>query len=202
MASITDFKSQLLGGGARANQFRAFLHFPSWVTYDFGGLQGARSQFLCKAATLPGSTVQPIEIPYRGRILNVAGERVFQPWAVTIYNDISFGIRNAFEQWQAGIQNYSTTSGITFPQGYQIPLEIHQLDRNGAPLKKYKFINAFPTIISPIQLDYDAANQVETFDVEFTYDYFISDTATDNDGSTFDIDVSIDTPIGTFPLTF
>lgn len=199
MARISEFKAELQGGGARANQFRAFLHFPSFVT--LGAIEGMRAQFLCKAATLPGSTVQPIEIPYRGRIVNVAGERVFQPWAVTIYNDVTFGIRNAFEQWQAGIQRYASTNGKTHPEEYQVDLEIHQLDRNGAPLKKYKFIDAFPSVISPIQLDYDSVSQIETFDVEFTYNYFISNTGTDRDGSSFGVNVSLDTPVGTFPIT-
>jgi hypothetical protein len=199
MANVSDFKSQLIGGGARANQFRAYLHFPTYV--NGGALEGARAQFLCKAASLPGSTIANIEVPYRGRVLNVAGERVFQPWSVTIYNDVTFGLRNAFESWQAGIQRYAATEGKTNPADYQVELEIHQLDRNGATLKVYKFADAFPTMIGQIALDFDAANQIETFDVEFTYNYFTSNTGTDTDGSSFGINLSVDTPVGTLPFS-
>jgi hypothetical protein len=199
MGNVSDFKSQLIGGGARANQFRAYLHFPTFVTA--GALEGARAQFLCKSASLPGSTIASIEIPYRGRVLNVAGERTFQPWQVTIYNDVTFGLRNAFESWQAGIQRYAATEGKTNPAEYQVELEIHQLDRNGATLKIYKFADAFPTSIGAITLDYDSANQLETFDVEFTYNYFTSNTGTDTDGSSFGVNLSVDTPIGTLPFS-
>ena len=199
MANITDFKAQMIGGGARANQFRAYLHFPEYVSV--GVLQGQRAQFLCKAASLPGSTITPIEVQYRGRPINFAGERTFQPWTVTIYNDISFGLRNAFETWQSGIQRYAATEGKTNPVDYQVELEIHQLDRNGAILKTYKFSDAFPTSISEIQLDYDQPN-IETFDVEFTYNYFTSNTGTDTDGSSFGINTSVDTPIGSLPVSF
>lgn len=198
MANINDFKSQLIGGGARTNQFRAYLHFPTYVTA--GALEGARAQFLCKSAQLPGSTITPIEIAYRGRNINVAGERTFQPWTVTIYNDVTFGLRNAFETWQSGIQRYAATEGKTNPAEYQVDLEIHQLDRNGAILKVYKFADAFPTTISPIQLDYDTPN-IETFDVEFTYNYFTSNTGTDTDGSSFGVNLSVDSPIGTIPFS-
>lgn len=199
MANITDFKSQLVGGGARANQFRAYLNFPSYVSG--GAFEGARAQFLCKAAQLPASTITNMEVPYRGRVVNVAGERTFQPWTVTILNDVTFGLRNAFETWQAGIQRYAATEGKTNPADYQVDLEIHQLDRNGATLKVYKFADAYPTNIGAIALNFDTANQIEEFDVEFTYNYFTSNTGTDTDGASFGVNLSVDTPIGTIPFS-
>ena len=199
MANISDFKSQLIGGGARSNQFRAYLHFPTYVSV--GALEGARAQFLCKAASLPGSTIADVPVQYRGREVHFAGERTFQPWTVTIYNDVTFGLRNAFESWQSGIQRYAATEGKTNPSDYQVELEIHQLDRNGSILKVYKFSDAYPINIAPIQLDFETPNQIETFDVEFQYNYFTSNTGTDTDGSSFGVNVSVDTPVGTIPFS-
>lgn len=199
MSNISDFKSQLLGGGARSNQFRAYLHFPSYVS--IGALEGARSQFLCKAASLPASNIANVEVQYRGRPVNFAGERTFQPWTVTILNDTSFGLRNAFETWQSGIQRYAATEGKTNPSDYQVELEIQQLDRNGATLKTYKFSDAYPTNIGEIQLSFDNVNTIEEFTVEFQYNYFTSNTGTDTDGSSFGVNTSIDTPIGTIPFS-
>jgi hypothetical protein len=199
MANINDFKSQLIGGGARANQFRVYLHFPTYVT--IGALEGARAQFLCKATSLPASTITDVPVNYRGREVHFAGERTFQPWTVTIINDVTFGLRNAFETWQSGIQRYAATEGKTNPSDYQVELEVAQLDRNGATLKTYKFTDAYPLTISQIALDFDVVNQIETFDVEFQYNYFTSNTGTDTDGSSFGVNVSVDTPIGTIPFS-
>lgn len=195
MANIADFKAQMIGGGARPNQFRVELSFPSYVT--LGVVAGQRAQFLCKGAQLPASTVENLPILYRGRPVNFAGERVFQPWTVSIYNDTTFGIRNALEQWQSGVQNYDTTNGRVNPTDYQVDLNVHQLDRNGAIIKSYKFVDAYPTAISQIALDYETQNAIEMFDVEFTFNYFTSDTGA---SSGFGVNVSIDTPVGTFPL--
>jgi hypothetical protein len=195
MANIADFKAQMIGGGARPNQFRVELTFPSYVS--LGVVAGQRAQFLCKAAQLPASTIENIPVLYRGRPVNFAGERTFQPWTVTIYNDTTFNIRNALEQWQSGIQNYNTTNGRTNPRDYQVDLSVHQLDRNGATIKTYKFIDAFPTAISAIGLDYEQQNAIEQFDVEFTYNFFTSNTGAT---SGFGVNVSVDTPIGSFPL--
>lgn len=195
MANISDFKAQLIGGGARANQFRVELSFPSYVTA--GPVVGLRAQFMCKAAQLPASTVENIPLQYRGRAVNIAGERTFAPWTVSIYNDVDFGIRNAMEQWSNGIQNLSSTNGRTNPRDYQVDLQVHQLDRNGAIVKTYKFIDAYPIEVGAIALDFDQANTIETFDVTFQYNYWSSGTA---EGSGIGVNVSVDTPIGSFPL--
>ena len=195
MANISDFKAQLIGGGARANQFFVQLSFPSFVTA--GALTGLRAQFMCKAAQLPASTVENIPLQYRGRAVNIAGERTFTPWTITVYNDVDFGIRNAMEQWSNGIQNLSSTNGLTNPRDYQVDLAVNQLDRNGAVVKTYKFIDAFPIEIGAIALDYDQANTVETFDVTFQYNYWTSATA---ESGGFGVSTTINTPIGSFPI--
>jgi hypothetical protein len=112
MADIADFKAQMTGGGARPNQFRVELIFPSYVVA--GILASAQAQFLCKAAQLPASTIENIPVQYRGRAVNFAGERTFAPWTVTVYNDTNFNVRNAMERWSNGIQNYQTTNGCNF----------------------------------------------------------------------------------------
>ena len=195
MANIADFKAQMIGGGARPNQFRVDLTFPSYV--GLGAIAGQRAQFLCKAAQLPASTIETLPVLYRGRPVNFAGERTFQPWTVTIYNDTTFGIRNALEQWQSGIQNYNTTDGRTNPSDYQVDLTVTQLDRSGAEIKSYKFVDAMPTLIGAVALDYEQQNAIEMFDVEFTYNFFTSDTGA---AAGFGLNVSVDTPVGTFPL--
>ena len=195
MANIADFKAQMIGGGARPNQFRVELTFPSFVT--LGVIAGQRAQFLCRAASLPASTIETISIPYRGRPVNFAGERSFQPWTVSIYNDTTFNIRNALEQWQSGIQQYNTTNGRTNPTDYQVDLSVHQLDRTGATIKSYKFTDAFPTNIGAITLDYEQQNAIEQFDVEFVYNFF---TSNEGAGANFGINTTINTPIGSFPV--
>lgn len=196
MANISDFKAQLTGGGARANQFRVELTFPSYVA--LGVVAGQQAQFLCKSAQLPASTVENFGVQYRGRAVNFAGERSFAPWSIQVYNDTNFNIRNAMEQWSNGIQNLGATTGLTNPRDYQVDLSVHQLDRNGAIIKTYKFIDAYPTEIGSIELDYDTVNAIETFPITFQYNYWTSNTATG--GAGIGVNVSIDTPIGSFPL--
>jgi hypothetical protein len=119
---------------------------------------------------------------------------------VSVYNDTTFAVRNALERWSDGIMNHTATNGRTNPGDYQVDLLVTQLDRNGAAIKSYTFRDAYPTVISPIQLDYETNNVIEMFDIEWTYNFWTSNTT--GAGSGFGINVAVNTPIGTFPLPF
>ena len=169
MARIDDFRAMLAGGGARPSQFKVTLIFPSWVGAGSAGIAG---QFLVKAATLPASVITPIEVPFRGRIAKIAGERQFANWNVTVLNDNDFLIRNALEKWSNGILNHTSTTGRLAPLDYTANLYVTQLDRNDMPIKEYRFANCFPQNVQEIQLDFGATTQIEEFQCEFSVDYW------------------------------
>jgi hypothetical protein len=185
MANIDSFKANLLGGGARANQFFVQLSFPNYVTA--GALLSAKGQFVCKGAQLPASTIDNTPVNFRGRQVNLAGERTFAPWTVTILNDNDFALRNAFESWMNGINDVANNTGRLAPTTYQSDLNVFQLDRNGTPVKNYKFIDAYPTEVSAIELNFDTNNQIEEFTVTFQYNYWTSDTSTNAGGGLINI---------------
>jgi hypothetical protein len=164
LRKITDFKSKLTGGGARPNLFEVELAFPSAVGVDNDTLQKAR--FLVKAAALPASTVAPIDVPFRGRILKIAGDRTFETWTITVINDVDFSIRSAFEKWMNTINKMSDATGLTDPADYQADAFVYQLDRDSSVLRSYKFYDVFPTNISTIDLSYETTDTIEEFTVE------------------------------------
>lgn len=164
LRKITDFKSKLTGGGARSNLFEVVLSFPDIAPADANVLD--KSRFLVKAAALPASTVAALPVMFRGRTLNVAGDRSFESWSVTIINDTDFAIRSAFENWMNKINRVSDNTGVTDPAAYQADAYVYQLDRSGDTLRAYHFYDIFPTNISSIDLSYDSEN-LEDFRVEF-----------------------------------
>lgn len=174
MATISAFKAQMQGGGARPNQFRVELTFPAFVG-SIASAAGNAAQFLCRATTLPASVMEDITAAYRGRPVHFAGERSFQPWSVTVYNDTNFLIRNVMERWHNGVLNYTATNGITRPSDYQVDMSVYQLDRNDQIIKTYKFFDVYPTNVGAIGLDFETNNAIEQFDIEFTYNYFTTD---------------------------
>ena len=175
MASISDFKAKLSGGGARANQFKVTMPFPGYA--QVGG-EIEDLAFLCSATSLPEMTIGTVSIPFRGRDIKIAGDRTIGSWSITVLNDTDFKIRNAFERWQNGINNMSDSEGLTNPADYQVDAFVDQLDRNGTTIKSYTLRGAQPQSIGSIALAYGTNNDIETFDVTFDYQYFESNTTT------------------------
>ena len=174
--NISDFKSKLIGGGARPNLFEVELTtLPDGVT----GWDADSFQFLCKAAALPAQTIASIDVPFRGRIFKVAGDRTIDTWTVTVINDEDFVLRNAFENWTQQIADLTTNLGATDPSAYMTNAKVFQLgrgstkasqDSNGnenVVLKEYEFIDIFPTSVSAIDLSYDTGDTIEEYTVEF-----------------------------------
>lgn len=190
VASISAFKTQLQGG-ARANQFSVEVSFPSGVTNAWTAVAPLQSAFLCHAASLPESSIAPANAPYRGRDVFLAGERTFAPWTIQVYNTESFSLRNAFESWSEMIISNPDNTGQTSPGKYQADLAVIQYSRNNEALKSYKFIDAFPINISPIELEFSKNNQIESFSVTFAYQYWVSDT-TNSSG----LGLGLSTPVG------
>lgn len=189
LRTITGFKERLAGGGARSNLFEVSIpSFPAplqnlWRTG--AGNEIDTFKFLCKAAALPASNVASIDVPFRGRVMKVAGDRTFDPWTVTIINDEDFQLRTAFELWMNSISKLDNNTGITNPTSYMTDAFVHQLGRganlgrfsesnsdidNGdaiPPLRTYKFYDIFPTNVSEIAVSYDSSDEIQEFTVEF-----------------------------------
>jgi len=170
MAAIDDFKANLIGGGARANQFRVTITPPSGIAI---GLDVRRTSFLAKASNLPAQTLGEIAVPFRGRNIYMAGDREFaDPWSVTFINDTDFMIRNAMERWSNGINDLAEGTGVIAPADYQTDLFVEQLDRDDTVLKSYIFRNAWPLTVAQIDLSTQTTNEIEEFEVTWRYQHF------------------------------
>jgi hypothetical protein len=184
--TLSDFKKALSGGGARPNLFEvAIPTLPEGIAYENGSDGQLNFSMLCKAAALPASNIAPIDVPFRGRIFKVAGDRTFDTWTVTIINDQDFVIRNVMELWMQKIGQYGDGSGATDPNEYMVDAYVKQLRRSpsatgfnspvGTGLEAaalYKFYDIFPTNISQIDLSYDTSDTIEEFTVEFQVQYW------------------------------
>ena len=209
--SIEDFKSNLANGVVRPTMFEVQIAFPSIVTgsgigavakqntvnadkinqsSDDGAVRPSapelteKSTFMVKASTLPGSNIGMISIPFRGRKLKVAGDRSFNDWQTTLYNDSDYKLRDTIEKWSEMIQYHNfalghnnLTDGVTEPlnnetQGYMGSGFVRQLDRQGRQLKIYKFSGIWPVTIDDIQLGFDQFDTIEEYGVTWAVQYW------------------------------
>ena len=173
--SISDFKGSLIGGGARPNLFEVELTtLPTGISWN-----STNFRFMAKAAALPAQNIAAIDVPFRGRIFKVAGDRTIENWSITVINDEDFLFRNAFEEWTQQIANLEDNMGSTNPSSYMVNAKVYQLGRGSTRqstnnsgdtnvvLKEYEFVDIFPISVGSIDVSYDSSDTIEEYTVEF-----------------------------------
>lgn len=184
---INDFITSI-GQGTKPNMFAIDIEWPT----NFGsGTTGSKFDsadkdlvdLLCKSAVLPGSSLGIIEVPFRGRTIKISGDRTFDNWSPTFFNDKDLKIRSYFEEW---LESMNTHNGNNAPKfkpnktdGYMAVVKVKQLEKNasekGTILRQYTLHHAFPSSVSQIDLGYDSNDQISEFTVEFNYSYWTVD---------------------------
>lgn len=176
--NVSQFQEKLKGG-VRANLFTVELNIPGPIGAGpsapsaGGDSLNTLSNFMVKSAELPGSTISPIIVPFRGRQLKISGDRTFDPWTVTVINDPAFTIRKALEVWMSTMNNHEDNQGLN--DGYFAPLFVTSIGRNEESLRKYKFVNAWPSDLGPISVSFDNENTLQEYQVTFQYQYWLTD---------------------------
>jgi hypothetical protein len=172
--NINTFKQRgLVYGGARPSLFNVFLSVPQGIGID--NVSADKFRFVCRTAELPASDVSSFDIPYFGRKVKLAGDRTFTDWSVTVMNDEDFAVRAMFETWSNAMNRMvsNVRDPVIGAEQYKADMEVIQYGKDGTEIRSYQIVGAFPTSIGAIALDWDTANSIETFTVNFAYDYWV-----------------------------
>lgn len=174
--NVTEFRSQLVGDGARPNLFSVSLIFPAIA--NNGVAAGQKATFMAKASQLPGSSVGSVPVYYFGREMKFAGNRTFADWTLQIINDEDFTVRNSLENWMNQINsnegNVRSAAAVN-PSSYTTDASVSQYDKAGNIIKTYNFVGMFPIDIAPIDLDWSSNDTIEEYSVTFSYQYWTND---------------------------
>lgn len=166
LPNIDQFKAELLRGGARANYFKV----------TGGNIGGNDFTFLCRAASLPAGVVNVVEVMTPGgRKLKLSGERTFENWSITVYNDTDMKMRTRFESWQQVCAGYNTPFAFDTISQYASAQQwkVDQLDRSGGVMRTYQFFDVWPVNLAAIDLSFDEQSSIEEFTVEMAFSYYV-----------------------------
>lgn len=188
--ALNDFLTKI-GEGVKPNMFAVDINWPQGLANKPTGDDLNLINLLCKSAALPASNLGVIEVPFRGRTVKIAGDRTFDTWSATFFNDKEFKLRAYFEKWLEQMNSHELNNAPLFTPdnttGYMATLGVKQLRKDasvsGGILRQYDLFHCFPSSVSQIDLAYDSNDQIEEFTVEFQYSYW---KAVDPRSSTLD----------------
>jgi hypothetical protein len=185
MAHNLDDFIENFGGGTRAHRYRISAG-------DIPGTSETQlDRFHVRALEIPPSQVNPIRIPYRGRILKWAGDRLYFPWTIRILDDKGGNntdkidtLWRAFHNWSNSINDHKTnvhntpgsqTGFDTWTADWsfeQVDGDSEGTDNDGTVLKQINLFGCWPTTIGPISLDANSVDQLSEFTVTMEYQYY------------------------------
>jgi hypothetical protein len=172
--SVEAFKNRLIGGGARSNLFKVQLTVPSFLIAAAGGND---FEYFCRAASMPGVTVETVNVSHQGRVVKVYGNRTFEDYTMTVYNDEDHKYRDLFFQWSNRINglesNLSQVQDAGVLNNYKASAIITQLGKDGSALRAYRLVGCFPTVVAPIDVNWDSTTAIQEFTVTLAYDYWV-----------------------------
>ena len=191
---ILEFQ-KAIRGGVRPNLFSVEHPWPTTNTdlaepsiTGVAASKGSAVTYMCKSAALPATSVGTVELPFRGRVIKVPGDRSYETWTGTFYMDDAFALRSAYEKWielTNGVDKNTASADIVETW---VDIQVTQLDKFGGAgaadgklkeLRQYNLISAFPVSVSQVSLAYDNNDSYEEFDVEFAYQYHTSSGGND-----------------------
>lgn len=155
------------------NQAKSTITHPA-LTYNYiiQGIPNVNTLNV-KGAQIPGKKVDEINLKLRGRDLWYNGNiGRFDPFPITVFEDISYTARTMLELWTQTIADNSTGFGFANPAIVK-DLKVYLL----APgteyiMAAYTLFNAFPTDLGSVSLSYDNATEIFNYPVTFRYDYW------------------------------
>ena len=171
---VLNFQTKVKAG-VRPNLFQVSHSFPQ-------GIDAAAKDdvpLLCKSAAIPASSVGTVELPFRGRVIKVPGDRTFESWTATFYMQDSWMLRGAYEKWVDLTNSVNANTAKSSVGDALEDITLIQLDKFSNKsgydtLRTYTLASAFPVSVSQVSLAYDNNDSYEEFDVEFAYQYFTS----------------------------
>ncbi len=190
-------------GGTRKNRFRVSCSMPSFTLPPSapsppdttpsvvgsavpGGIAttGGFDDFHVLAAAMPASILTTNPIDFQGRKILYPGDRIysadgFNVWTVTIQDDIKYGtgknnnLWSRLHLWCNGINSHVYNNGNT-TSATETDIVVEQLNLNGtATIKKSTLKSAWPQSVCPIDMEMQARDQYNSFEVTFCFKYVV-----------------------------
>lgn len=160
--NLTDISKAFQSGDfARPNLFEVEIPF---LGRDF--------KFKCKSASMPAALTDKVIIGYQNKKLKLGGDRTFEDWTITVYNDSDHNVRKQFLEWQNLVHAQDSRIYGENPDTYKKEAIVRQFDRQGKETTSHAMLGVWPTTVGEIALDWDENNSIETFEVIISLDWF------------------------------
>jgi hypothetical protein len=179
--NIDEFRTNITAHGelARSDKFNVYMTVPTVIS---GGINPAELTLQCEASELPSRDIQQIEYRHYGFIKRIPHMNQYGQATFTFIVTGDMWEKRLFDRWM-DVMIPTQTGLVTYPLDassmavYETTIQINQYNVNGEPIYSAVLIDAIPTSVSPLSLDW-SADQPHKLTVTFNFRKWVSDSTT------------------------
>lgn len=156
------------------NRFLNIASNPLEALTTLGQMSSRDLRFFAESASIPGVQLQTSEVRHEG--YGLFQKRPYQTIMtdvdVTFLEDGAGKSLALFHNWIRKISNFSTNRGnqtFAYPDSYKCDIIILQYDSAGNMIYGVTLLDAFPTTVTPVNLNWNSQNEPARFTVSFSY---------------------------------
>jgi hypothetical protein len=170
--SVEAFKSvydkENSDGFSHKNRFSMQIQFPSFVT---SAPDAISTNLMIESTTIPGNRILVREYQFDGPLKKYPYSTAVEEVTISFLLDGNYSIHKAFSEWLYAIINMDTYT-VAYKDDIVATQEVYQLDKFNRKKYGMRMIDAFPIMITPIELSNTTPNDIQRANITFVFDRY------------------------------
>jgi hypothetical protein len=174
MSSISAFRGAIRSGVQRQHKWEVQINFPAYAGSNDTVRQAS---LLARTTALPESTLGVMDVNWGGRTLPLPGDRTYGEFSINFIGVNDNNVYFAFQRWSEAINGSDSNSGLTALDDFMRDVQLQLKDMGDATTMTYILRDAWPTVVSGVELDSGALDSYTDFTVTFRYVNYSNDVS-------------------------
>jgi hypothetical protein len=147
----------------------AFTKLPTGVPEPYGMTAGSLLRIACQSCTLPGKTIEPVDLNLHAHMLHFAGKVTFTgDMTITFVENRYMSVYNYLYDWISYIKTHKNQLGL-YKEQYESRAMLRVFDQNQVTIGAFDIFGLWITTLP--EITFDSENQLITIPAGFKFDY-------------------------------
>ena len=165
--NVNEFRAKIKGALASPANFRVLITGAVVDSDDSRTLA-----LLCNQAQLPARQFATIDYTTHGPIMKMPYQNMYDDVVMSFYCKENMNVKGLFQEWQNFICDNNSTNEFSYLDSYTTDIVVEQFNTKGKTTYAIKLIDAYPLMVSPLQMDWATQNGFHNLQVTFAYRYW------------------------------
>jgi hypothetical protein len=162
--NVNEFKSRIGGSLASPAYFRVLF---TGAIVDPDGVN--LLSLLCNSAQLPSRIISTNEYTTHGPTIKLPYNSIYDDIVLGLYCTESMEVKQLFGDWMNFVHDTNSTNEFSYFDDYTSDIIIEQMNAAGDVIYSCKLIDAYPTMVAALDLNWSSTNAFHNLQVTISF---------------------------------